>query len=145
MSVKRDRESNLLNTDTEGTIESVHINGVFALNGFLSQGTKKTFRNRPLARWRHFTTTTRILRGLAFLCKLGDWHLILAGITKFKYKRKTVKDSGRSGKMTPSQMAFNEESLLSECPRVKRGLTVCKKLKQVRHMNAMNFSTCKSY
>ena len=42
-------------------------------------------------------------------------------------------------------MAYNEESVLSECPRVKRGLTVCKKLKKVRHMNAMNFSTCKSY
>ena len=27
--------------------------------------------NRPLARWRHFTTTTRILQGFAFLCKLG--------------------------------------------------------------------------
>ena len=63
---------------------------------------------------------------------------MLAGITKFKYERKNVKDSGRSSKMTPSQMAFNEESLLSECSRVKRGLTVCKKLKQVRHMNAMN-------
>ena len=35
-------------------------------------------------------------------------------------------------------MAYNEEYVLSECPRVKRGLTVCKKLKQVRHMNAMN-------
>ena len=30
-------------------------------------------------------------------------------------------------------MAYNEEYVLSECPRVKRGLTVCKKLKQVRH------------
>ena len=27
--------------------------------------------NRPLARWRHFTTTTRIAQGFAFLCKLG--------------------------------------------------------------------------
>ena len=43
-------------------------------------------------------------------------------------------------------MAYNEESVSSECLRVKRGFTVCsKKLKQVRHMNAMNFSTCKSY
>ena len=50
VSVKRDRESNPVNTDTEGTIESVHINGVFVLNGFLSQGTKKTFRNGPLVR-----------------------------------------------------------------------------------------------
>ena len=27
--------------------------------------------NRQFARWRHFTTTTRILRGIAFLDKLG--------------------------------------------------------------------------
>ena len=27
--------------------------------------------NRPLARWPHFTTTTRILQGFAVLCKLG--------------------------------------------------------------------------
>ena len=27
--------------------------------------------NRPFARRRHFTTTTRILEGFAFLCKLG--------------------------------------------------------------------------
>ena len=40
-------------------------------------------------------------------------------------------------------MAYNEKYVLGECPRVKRGLTVCKKLKQVRHMNAMNFSTCR--
>ena len=40
-------------------------------------------------------------------------------------------------------MAYNEDYVLSECPRVKRGLTVCKKLKQVRHMNAMKFSTCR--
>ena len=49
-SVKRDRESNPVNTDTEGTIESVDINGLFVLNGFLSQGTKKTFRDGPVAR-----------------------------------------------------------------------------------------------
>ena len=28
------------------------------------------FKNRPFARWRHFTTTTRILQGIAFLSKL---------------------------------------------------------------------------
>ena len=27
--------------------------------------------NRPFALWHHFTTTTRILQGFAFLCKLG--------------------------------------------------------------------------
>ena len=45
-------------------------------------------RNRPFARWRHFTTTTRILHGFAFLCK----HLNLAEITKYKYERKDEKD-----------------------------------------------------
>ena len=28
-------------------------------------------KKRPFARWRYFTTTTRILQGFAFLCKLG--------------------------------------------------------------------------
>ena len=32
-----------------------------------------TLVNRPFARWRHFTTTTRILQDFAFLCKLGLW------------------------------------------------------------------------
>ena len=27
--------------------------------------------NTSFARWRHFTSITRILRGFAFLCKLG--------------------------------------------------------------------------
>ena len=40
-------------------------------------------------------------------------------------------------------MAYNEDYVLSEYPLVKRGLTACKKLKQVRHMNAMKFSTCR--
>ena len=30
-----------------------------------------TLYNRPFARWRHFTSITRILQGFAFLCKLG--------------------------------------------------------------------------
>ena len=46
--------------------------------------------NETIGRWRHFTTTTRILQGFAFLCKL-----VLAGITKFKYERKNVRDSKR--------------------------------------------------
>ena len=58
--------------------------------------------NRPLARRRHFTTTTKMLQGFAFLCKLWLCYLILAGITKFKNGRENVKDSGRSIKMAPS-------------------------------------------
>ena len=40
---------------------------------YARRGARKvnTWYNRPLARWRHFTTTTRILQGFAFLCKLG--------------------------------------------------------------------------
>ena len=33
--------------------------------------TSRGANNRPFARWRHFTTTTRILQDFAFLCKLG--------------------------------------------------------------------------
>ena len=58
--------------------------------------------NRPFARWRHFTTTTRILQDFVFLCKLGLFYLNLAGITEFKYERNNEKDSGHSSKMTPS-------------------------------------------
>ena len=38
-----------------------------AVNEFVNT---ETYTNRPFARWRHFTTTTRILQGIAFLCKL---------------------------------------------------------------------------
>ena len=58
--------------------------------------------NRPFARRRHFTTTTRILQDFVFLCKLGLFYLNLAGITEFKYERNNEKDSGHSSKMTPS-------------------------------------------
>ena len=71
-------------------------------------------KNWAFARWRHFTTMTRILEGFAFLWKLGaslslrragrrePWERGCAGITKFKFERKNEKDSGRSSKMTPS-------------------------------------------
>ena len=49
-----------------------------------------------------FTTTTGILQGFLFFCKLRICHLNLAGITKFKYEKKNEKDSVRSSKMTPS-------------------------------------------
>ena len=45
--------------------------------------------NRPFARWRHFTTTTRVLQGFAFVGKLGFCYLNLTGITKFKLKKET--------------------------------------------------------
>ena len=63
---------------------------------------KKYSRNRPFARWHHFTTTTRILQGFAFLCKVGRLSFKPPGITKFKYERKNEKDSSCSSKMTPS-------------------------------------------
>ena len=46
---------------------------------------------RPFARWRHFTTTTRVLQGFAFLCKLGLLLTSLGFLMKFlklKEKRK---------------------------------------------------------
>ena len=47
-------------------------------------------------------STTKILQGIAFLCKLDLLLLInLAGATKFEYERKNEKDSGRSSTMTP--------------------------------------------
>ena len=55
-------------------------------------------RNRPLARWCPVATTTRILQGFAFLCKLGLLYLNLTGITKFKYERKNEMNSGQSSK-----------------------------------------------
>ena len=56
------------------------------------------YYKRPFAWWRYFTTKTRILQGFAFLCK----YLNLAGMTKFNYERNNEKDSGHSGKTTPS-------------------------------------------
>ena len=35
----------------------------------VSLWTENDTDHRPFARWRHFTTTTRILQGFAFLCK----------------------------------------------------------------------------
>jgi len=58
--------------------------------------------NCPFARWRRFTTATRMLQGFAFLCKLGLLLFNPRRISKFKYERKNEKYSGRSGKMTPS-------------------------------------------
>ena len=63
---------------------------------------EKVSHNRPLAQWHHFTTTTWILQGFAFLCKLGlllfnprwDYQILI-----WKEKRN---GSGRSSKMTPS-------------------------------------------
>ena len=49
-------------------------------------------------RWRHFTTTTRILQAFAFLCKLELLLLKPHWITKFKYERKNGMNFGRSSK-----------------------------------------------
>ena len=55
-----------------------------------SPGTSVIAPNRPFARWHHFTSTTRILQGFAFLCKLGlslfkphwDYKINMKGKTK---------------------------------------------------------------
>ena len=60
---------------------------------------------RSFTRWRHFTTSTRILQGIAFLCKL---RLLLSKphwgyqILKEKYDKKKEKDSFLRRKITPS-------------------------------------------
>ena len=56
----------------------------------MSPGTSVIVPNRPFARWHHFTSTTRILQGFAFLCKLGrslfkphwDYKINMKGKTK---------------------------------------------------------------
>ena len=62
-----------------------------------------------MASFYRFTTTTRILRVFAFLCKLVLllFNINLASYTKFKCQRKNEKNSGRNSKMTPFvQMAY---------------------------------------
>ena len=58
--------------------------------------------NRLFARWRHFTTTTRILQGFALLCKLS----LLLFKPRLDYQiliwKKSEKDSGLSSKVTVS-------------------------------------------
>ena len=79
--------------------------------------------NGPLAPWRHFTTT-RILQGFTFLCKLGA----LLFNPFFKNERKNVKDSGRSSKMTPSskwpisERRTEMAGWVSECRSMGRGV-----------------------
>ena len=63
-------------------------------------------------------STTKILQGIAFLCKLDLLYLNLAEATKFEYERKNEKDSGRSSKMTPLckwpiKMPFTNQALRS--------------------------------
>ena len=61
-------------------------------------------RYRPFKGWRHFTTTTRILQGIAFLCKLRLLLLTLhcAGTTKFKDDRKNEMNYRKIPKISPS-------------------------------------------
>ena len=48
---------------------------------------------------------TRIFQGFVFLVQIRTFVIYLAGITRFKYERKNLKDSGRSGKIIPSRRA----------------------------------------
>ena len=57
----------------------------------------------PFARWRHFTSTTRILQGFAFLGKLGLFCSKLIGITKFNNERENEVNSGLSSKKKSSR------------------------------------------
>ena len=65
-------------------------------------GLTKKSSNRPFAWWRHFTTTTRILQGFAFLCKLR----LLLFKPRWDYQiwiwKEKPKDSGHSSKLLPS-------------------------------------------
>ena len=73
------------------------IRGRCLLRNYISQ---ITANNRPFARWRHFTTTTRIFQGIAFafLCKLRLLFLNLTATTKCKYEKNNETNSGHSSK-----------------------------------------------
>ena len=59
--------------------------------------------NRTIARCRHFTTTTRIIEFLVFLCKLRLlFFLVLGGIDKFKQQSKTEMNSGSCSQISSS-------------------------------------------
>ena len=65
------------------------------VNLFRTEWIIKQLMNRTIARWRHFTTTTRIIEFLVFLCKLRLlFFLVLSGIDKFKQQSKTEMNSG---------------------------------------------------
>ena len=54
--------------DTRHLYTRFRIDGIKAMSSGISGGKQvMRFDNRPFARWRHFTTTTRILQGFAFL------------------------------------------------------------------------------
>ena len=88
--------------------------------------------NRPFALWHHFTTTTRILQGFAFLCKLGrllfkphwDYNLNMKGKTKRYYC------SCYSSKITPSCKWPIIEAVLLMCTRTFE-IFVCQKNRRV--------------
>ena len=58
----------LLIHDTRYLCTRSRIDGVKAMSTGISGGKQvMRFANRPFARWRHFTTTSRILQGFALL------------------------------------------------------------------------------
>ena len=66
----------------------------------MREGTKKI--NRQAYKWAICTMTSESFRVLLSCANCGFCYLYLNGITKFKYERKTKKDSGRTSKMTLS-------------------------------------------
>jgi len=58
--------------------------------------------NVPFARGPHLLLRPESLRVFLSCANYSFCHLNLARITRFKYEKKNEKDSGHSGKMTPS-------------------------------------------
>ena len=99
---------------------------------------------RLFAWWRHFTTMTRILQGFAFLRKLAVFVLWnLSGITKFKYERKNVRDSGRSSKMTPSCKWPNWHGLHVKWLQTKKGVCRFKRQLKIPKGPSLVFAFCR--
>ena len=71
-------------------------------NAFFKISSAFLQKNGPFARWNHLLLRQESFRVFLSCTYYGFCHLNLAGITKFKYEKKNEKDSGRSGKMTPS-------------------------------------------
>ena len=89
--------------------------------------------------WNYFITEIRIIRGFAFLGKLGLCYLIISGITKFKYERKrkrTLKWFRSANDLLASQPIYKQiepiivdVSVVSRPTEVVEGL--CGKLTRV--------------
>ena len=57
--------------------------------------------NGPFARWHHVLLRPKTFRVFLSCANYGFCYLNPAGITKFKYEKKSEKDSGLGSKMTP--------------------------------------------